>query len=103
MIRQYVALLREHDELLKAVSAHDAPKLSSRGRAEGRPRSPVAHAAEKFGVDRATVKRALAADKPKPVVDHSGVPGGWPEHMARSSRDCRTPPMLARRAGGFDD
>jgi hypothetical protein len=84
LIRQFVALLQEHDELLKGLSAHHGPKVDRLGRKGAhRPKSPTAHAAEKFGVGRSTVKRALAEPRkaPEPITDHSGVPadddGKW--------------------------
>lgn len=65
LIRQYVALLKEHDEMLDQISRRDVAKLKTphNPKGAGRPKTEVAVAAEKFGVTKRAVQRALAAKR----------------------------------------
>lgn len=70
LIRAYVGLLKEHDDLMakERQVGQDAPpvKPSRKSHSGNRP-GPTAIAAEKFGVDRRTIMRAVAEAKSEPA------------------------------------
>lgn len=80
LIRRYVELVKQHDELtaVQQVPQAAAPVEPSRKSHAGNRPGATKLAAEKFGVSRDTVQRALAAAKPNkaarpkaaPEVDH---------------------------------
>lgn len=78
LIRQYVALLKEHDDLIARAREQGGrpvpPVAGTRKNHAGNQAGPTSIAASKFGVTKRTVKRALAAKResaekvPKPRV-----------------------------------
>lgn len=79
LIRQYVALLREHDEMLKVISAHDAPKLNT----DLNPKGAGADHLPQPGCQR-KAKRSLRPSIPSRLLS-KGMPGSMSRPARRAS------------------
>lgn len=72
----------------EAVSAHDAPKLSARGRGgEGRPEGGINAASRELGIDRTTAQRAVKiAELPQETRDQAREEGWSQKRLLEATK-----------------